>query len=528
MTDAYTEYPAEDPSLRRAVLVLKRWGGLVVVAALVAAALVYVSQRDQTSYYRSSGTIELTDEVATGITVAGSKRDALLQIQAQQLIITSQATRDQLDAALGDRASELRSISVNTPEDTPVITITVEADSPEVAKDALSELLDLYVAGRIAEQQAKLEAELEPLRAQQQEQEDKVRSLTEELNDTRATATQDEISVLEKRTADALDRLDTYDTAIQEREFLRSTADGEVRVISGASDPVEVAGSPIRQAAQVGVLVLLLGAGLVVLVSRLRGRLLLLDEVRAAAGGLPVLATVPRFRRRFRDPSEALVVGKRSARREAEGFRYLRTSLEVATDRKSPLVVAITSSGANEGKTVTSANLALAVARGGRSAALLDGDLLGASIQEMFDTDADNAFAGLLKGDIELDRQWFGVRTPEESLTVLVDPKGSMAPERFELSSEDVEDLFGRLGRRWDTIVVDCPPVLAVSDSVVLAGAADATLIVVRLGQTTRRDLEKTLIQLEQAGVRIAGLVVTFASEKSESYYGYGYEYGRQ
>ena len=86
--------------------------------------------------------------------------------------------------------------------------------------------------------------------------------------------------------------------------------------------------------------------------------------------------------------------------------------------------------------------------------------------------------------------------------------------------------MFGKLAQVWDTVVVDCPPVLAVSDAMVLARAADATVIIVRMGKTTKRDLDKALTQLEQNEVNIAGLVVTHARDNAESYYGYGYGYG--
>jgi len=228
-----------------------------------------------------------------------------------------------------------------------------------------------------------------------------------------------------------------------------------------------------------------------------------------------------------RKGAAAVVVGRRNARREAEAFRYLRTSIEVATDNEIPLVVAFTSSSANEGKSVTAANYALATARADRTVAILDGDLLNSSVADLFEAEGENAFLALMNGEVDASTEnWHRISTSGAPVDLMVSRKMALSGGRQELPTIAVERSLEKLVQVYDTVVLDCPPVLAVSDAMVLTRAADVAVMVVRMGKTTRRDLDKALTQLEQNKIDIAGIVITHSTDESESYYGYGYAYG--
>ena len=514
---------------RRAIRALKGAAPFALAATVLVFIAAYFLIGESDPAYQSEGAVELTDERAAGINTSRTRSDALQEIDGRTQRLSGLEFFELVTTTLGEpAASQLSSIDATAREETPVITITGTASTPEAARAGVDTAIALFVAERDNELRSSLEAELVSLRSQREEQEQTIDDLADELAVLRAAeAPQDQISILENRTKSALDRLSEYDTAIQEREFLADSSNGQVRIVNPAGPAVSVAANRIARPLQLAVLVMVLSLIGAVLFNRLRGKLNLLDEVRAVAGpDVPILATVPKFRKKYRSRENALVVGKRNARREAEAFRYLRTSIEVATNQRAPLVVAFTSSNANEGKSVTAGNYALATARADRSVCVLDGDLLNSSVADLFGAQGDNAFLALMNGDIDPTTQpWHAVATSGKNVDLMVSKRGTLATSRQELPSGKVSQSMTRLAGIYDTIVVDCPPVLAVSDSMVLARAADVAVLVVRMGKTSRRDLDKALTQLEQNKVDLAGIVITHSVDASESYYGYGYGY---
>ncbi|MEZ5280845.1 MAG: hypothetical protein R2770_10250 [Acidimicrobiales bacterium] len=529
MTQFESIHGTEDPALRRIVLALRRALPLLLVFTSLSAAAGYLLVSGSTEMYSSESVIELTDQVAIGVTSTGQRRgDAVVEIEAQRRLIESSSFAESLASRLGAEAGDV-AISVTNPEDSPVLVIGIEADEPELAERGADEFVDLYVEQRIQNEFDRLEDELVPLRSQREEQSALVDSLVDDLQDLRLTGNQDEISVLENRVASALDRLDDYNVAIQEREFFQQTIEGNVRVVEPASPAVKSSSSSVVRAVQFGLIALLLGIGATVLVSRIRGRVLLLDEVRAIAGpDVPVLATVPKFGRRFRKGRASLVVASRAARREAEAFRYVRSALEVAAGGVVPRSIVFTSARPNEGKTVTAANLALASARGGQDTALLDGDILNSSVERVFELKGmHSAFPSLIDEVVDpADHDWHTVGIADTKLSVLATQAYRQPGVRTELTYETALRVFNRLKKTWDIVVVDAPPVLAVSDALSLARAGDLTVLVVKLGATRRRDVETAVTQLRQGDVNLAGVVVTHVRQSDDAYYGGGYNYG--
>ena len=522
--------PAGDPALRRIALTLRRTIWWLLAFSLAVGAASYLVGSESTETFRSDASIELTGDVPAGISSSGRGRvDARVEIEAQRRLLESGVLLDELRVDFGSQGDALLKVVTSNPELTPVIVVGIESDVEELASPATNSLIDLYLATRARETVARLEAELVPLREQHLEQETLIQSLVDELAVVRETGSDDEISVLENRTARALDRLDVINTAIQEREFRQNTVEPPVRLVEPARQAVATKASSLTSAIQLALLALFVAAGVVVTVSRLRGRLHLLDEVRAVIGpDVPILATVPKFRKKFRKVHTALVVGESHAQREAESFRYARSAVEVASNGLSPLSVLVTSSSANEGKTVTACNLALASSKSGRSTSILDADLLNASVAKVFrQPEMHSSFDALLAGAIDPAKKG-KVRHDDEVDgldLLLMQNEGDRIAVRTELSIDTVGDVFRKLKKSWDVVIVDGPPVLAVSDSMVLARAADATVLIVRMGRTTRRDLDTAMTQLRQSGVAIAGVIASHASERGESYYGYGYQY---
>ncbi|MBW3638885.1 MAG: CpsD/CapB family tyrosine-protein kinase [Actinobacteria bacterium] len=184
----------------------------------------------------------------------------------------------------------------------------------------------------------------------------------------------------------------------------------------------------------------------------------------------------------------------------------------------------ITSATAGDGKTSVATNLAVAFAATGQSVVLVDGDLRRHRVGEAFGLPNDGpGLVGVLAGWATLDDALRSVQPGQ--LAVL--PAGSTRDNPSELlGSTAMSQLLKELGELFEVVVVDSPPVLPVTDPLVLAVNATGVVVVVRLGETSREQLRRTIGSLQKLGVPLLGVVANGAVASSGPAYGYGYTYG--
>ena len=212
----------------------------------------------------------------------------------------------------------------------------------------------------------------------------------------------------------------------------------------------------------------------------------------------------------------ALVGNSKSA--AAEGFRTLRTNLQFLSADKPLKVLVITSSAPAEGKTTTAINLATSLAQMGQRVLLVDADLRRPSLHRSFNLAATPGLSNFLVGKAELSAVL--KKTPIEGLQVLV--SGPIPPMPAELlGSHRMGELLDQLRPQFDTVLLDTPPVVAVTDATLLATMADGVLLVVSCGKTTREQAKVALLTLEKAGIKPLGVVMNQVDRRK----GYGYYY---
>jgi succinoglycan biosynthesis transport protein ExoP len=245
------------------------------------------------------------------------------------------------------------------------------------------------------------------------------------------------------------------------------------------------------------------------------------EALQAVTAGAPVLGTVPFDAGARRAP---LVVGAQGRSVRAEAYRQLRTNLQFIDIANRADVIVVTSARAGEGKSTTSANLALVVAESNRRVLLLEADLRRPRITEYLGMERSVGLTNVLAGQVALDDalQVWG----ERGLVVL--PSGSLPPNPSELlGSESMARVIQQLRDRFDTIIIDTPPLLPVTDAAVAARLADGVLLVVRHGKTTRAQVTNAARLLEPVGARLIGTVLNLRPSKGAGYAGrydgYGY-----
>jgi capsular exopolysaccharide synthesis family protein len=204
-----------------------------------------------------------------------------------------------------------------------------------------------------------------------------------------------------------------------------------------------------------------------------------------------------------------------------EAFRLLRTNLQFLDLDHQPRCLVITSAVPAEGKTTTSANLAVALAQTGRRTLLIDGDLRRPRVARLLGLDAAVGLTTVLVGKAEVTD---AVQVHEPSgLHFLA--SGAKPPNPTEiLQSQVTSDLIRQLSNEYDMVIIDAPPLLPVADASVLSTVADGTIIVVQHGRTTKDQVAEAIGRLEQVGGRLFGVVVNMIPRRSANYYYYYYE----
>jgi capsular exopolysaccharide synthesis family protein len=251
--------------------------------------------------------------------------------------------------------------------------------------------------------------------------------------------------------------------------------------------------------------------------------------------GIPVLGIIPRLRRvdgvdevdAPPMPALPLVVALDPLDPAAESYRNLRMNLMFMSTPEEPIhSILFTSAGPNEGKSTTAVNFAVMLAQQGERVLLLDADLRRPALHKALDVLREPGLTSLLIGEVELRE---AIR-PNVLPNLDFLPSGKFPPNPSELlNSKAMVRLLEELQGKYQHIIVDSAPVLAVTDSAVLGAHVDGVVLVLRSGETEQRAAERSVDQLRKIGVRVFGAVLNevAATTPEESYYlQYYYSYG--
>jgi capsular exopolysaccharide synthesis family protein len=389
-----------------------------------------------------------------------------------------------------------------------------------------------------------LRAEIEDVGRKLQEETDKtVRGLSGEVSSARAreaalreslaglqkgTAAQDKLQVqLRELTGEADANRALYDSFLQ--KFKQTSAQEDIqqadaRMVTTAQPPL-VPSFP-NKTMFVGfalVLSLFVGLGLAFLIERLDNGFRTSDQVEKIIG-MPTLGLVPTVLRR--EIPQNLVV-ERPTVQYSEAIRSIRTALRYSDIDHPPKVILITSSLPGEGKTVFATSFARSVARSGARALLIDCDLRRPGIARLLKCKAEPGLVGLFAEDCNPADL---ICLDEGSGMHFIPSSGGTANPQDLLGSQHMRSFLDRMRSQYDLIIVDAPPVLAVSDPIILSHIVDTTLYLVRWEKTPRPVVAGAMKILRSNGGPVAGVVLSRVNARKHALYGYGdagYYYGR-
>jgi capsular exopolysaccharide synthesis family protein len=246
-------------------------------------------------------------------------------------------------------------------------------------------------------------------------------------------------------------------------------------------------------------------------------------ETAEEFGGATVLAAVPMVSSWKKRDKPLVVSLARPMSPAAEAYRSLRTSLQFARQERDLHTILVTSRAAAEGKTSTLSNLGAMFAQAGQRVVLVSCDLRKPRLGQFFGIDEKPGLTTAILGEQPVEELVQAV-PGDDNLWLL--GSGELPPNPAELlNGRRIQEVFAALRELFDLVLIDSPPVLPVTDAVLLAKDADATLLIVAAGQTSRNDLQRAAEKLSQVNAKVVGLVLNETTRQAGGY-GYGYGYG--
>jgi succinoglycan biosynthesis transport protein ExoP len=223
----------------------------------------------------------------------------------------------------------------------------------------------------------------------------------------------------------------------------------------------------------------------------------------------------------FTMPGQVAALESRSS--VAEAYRVLRTSVMLSSAGGPPKLILVTSGQPGEGKTTTTVNTAVSLAQLGASVLIIDCDLRKPSTHKVFGVDHSRGVSTYLSRDVPL--EGLIQKLPIANLSLL--PCGPIPPNPAELiSSEKMKNMLQMLTEQYDHILIDSPPLMHVTDPVILSTMTEGVILVVQSGKTTRDMLRRARQELTTVGAKIFGVVlnnVDFRKNGYDDYYYYRY-----
>ncbi|MGN5755582.1 polysaccharide biosynthesis tyrosine autokinase [Acinetobacter calcoaceticus] len=303
---------------------------------------------------------------------------------------------------------------------------------------------------------------------------------------------------------------------------------GNVRIVDTAVEPIK----PIKpQKLQILVLSLFLGGFIGTLIALLRN--MLRTGIKDSGQienelDLPVYATVPRspiqesrIKILKKKKSIPILAVKNSDDIAIESLRSIRTAIHFALANAKNNIIMIAGPSPEVGKSFISTNLATIFAQGDKRVLLIDADMRRGYMHKYFDVDVKPGLSELLSGQADLQKVLH--KTQVANLDVITRGKSPTNPSEI-LSSNQFKELLEQLQSQYDHIIIDTPPVLAVTDGIIISQYTGVNLIVARYAKSQMKELELTLNRFEQAGVKVNGFILNDIQRASAGY-GYGYNY---
>ncbi len=520
--------------LRQYFGLIRKWAWLLVLTTVIAAGSSYLYSRDIPPTYQASTTI-LVGQVVTNpsqitdpynayySTQGGSLADAyaLLAIQPPILQATAQAINWP-----GDWQGLFYKVSAKSAGNQ-LLQVSVTDGDPEQAKTIANEIAhQLVLQGPISQQQKQAEDQRSFITTQLSQLKLQIESNQKTLTNL---SNQAGLETDPKKLSDLNDRISALQTKINTWQTnyanLSATLNNGSNLFLSILAPAQAPTTPISPNVSQNVLLaaiagLALAGGAVFLLEYLDDTIKDADDAQRVLN-LSTLGAITRIAN-IHDLGDSLITLKHPRSPIAEAYRVLRTNLRFSGIENPSGALLVTSSGPGEGKTTTAANLAVALAQGGKRVILIDTDLRRPALHKVFGLPNEVGLSSLFLEDgsaLENVLQ----STAIEGLSVIT--SGPLPPNPAEvLDSKQMGKVLTNLRAQADMLILDSPPALAVADASILGSRCSGAIVVVDAGRT-RTDVSRRAIEtLHKTDVKVLGVVLNkLSGRRASGYYHYYY-----
>ncbi len=517
----------QNTDLKQYIAAFAKWWWLIVVSVVMAGIVSYLAAQSQPRQYFSSATLL----VGQGTRSLNTNASDLSISQALAQSYADIATRDPV--LLGtlnalqlpwDTGVLRNKVNARVVQGTQLLEVSVIDTDPERAKVLADTVANQLIqqspsAGNLSiEDKQLVQEQVADIRDSLKRGKEELKLIDETINKAQSAqemrAAQSRQSVLQQQMTRWQGTLG--DLLLQ----LQSGAANSLSVIEPGKVPSAPVGPNSLQNVILAVAIAFaLSAGAALLLEFLDDTIKGADDVRHVLGMTP-MASIARIETGD-VPSDKLVVSRYPMSPAAESYRVLRTNLQFKMSDKRIRTLMVTSTVPMEGKSLTSANLATVLAHSGKRVLLVDADLRRPTVHRIFEIGNSAGLTTALSSST-VDFSEIIHEEVLENLSVMT--SGPLPPNPAELlSSNRMLELVRALSQRFDVVIFDTPPVMAVADATVLASAVDGALLVVDNNHTRKKLLRQSFDALMAVGTNVMGIVLNRVSirgrESSYTYY---------
>jgi len=504
----------ESIDIRQYLALFWQWAWLIALATVLAGLAAFLISQRMTPVYSASTTLYINEAPSTKATDYNSIITSERISGTYSKMITTRPVLEAVANKLGiDVESFAEDVSVSAINDTTLIEITVDSTNPELAAAIANELTTVFSAQVVTIQAERFSVSKESLQNQISDMEAQIDQATADL------ASESDSGVRASLETKITQYRSIYSNLLLSYEQIRLSEAQTVSTVMQV-DPAMVPTKPIspqifRNTALAAMVGFMLAVGVIFVMEAIDDTLKTPDEVKKALG-LPVLGVISKHA-----AEEGKPISSTSPRSPvSEAFRTLRTNVQYSGIDEPIRTVMITSTDPREGKTTVVANLGVVFAQNGNNVTLIDADLRKPSLHRKIGVPNRAGLTSLFLRDQEtLDSVL--QKTVTNNLNVIT--SGELPPNPSELlGSKKMGTILSKVHEISDIIIIDTPPALAVTDSMVLLPYVDGVLLVIKPGFTKTNGARQVVEQLRRSNAKILGVVLN-ELDMAKSRYAYKY-----